>query len=264
MKTLEYPVAWWRAYSAFSGYRRLLRANSASRPQSGGQRGQALALVFVPGWASNAGVGRPLLAELAAELSPLESTAWHCPWPTDSLLHSEKVQMLRAVLLRAEAAGAEHIALIAHSYGGLVAATTLLDYAPKSALTTEIITLNTPFRGPRKGLLFLGQLLTRLRRGLSNDPELDFMSPDSEALRALRERLTSSSRGFRLRTLTSAHDEFVAHASGQLAGAELAADGLQSLQGHTGLLVRPRERKILVKALAAALRDDHHYDSQSQ
>ena len=218
---------------AFLGYRRLLRDEPGPYRPAGDAPVARYGLLFVPGWASNAQVGRPLFEVISSHLG--EAQEWFCDWNTEPRPHDEKVNAVLDMLAAMHSHGHEYIVVIGHSYGGLVASNAMLqwDGPHENAL---LLTLNTPFGGPRKGLITMGRWLTWWRRGLPDDPELAFMNPTSKDLIDLRAGLAD--RRFQFRTLLSQQDEFVASDSGLWPGTEVETE---ALWGHTGVLVRPGE-----------------------
>ncbi|MEZ6196838.1 MAG: hypothetical protein R3F20_14110 [Planctomycetota bacterium] len=110
------------------------------------------------------------------------------------------------------------------------------------------MTINTPFGGPRRGLVGLGRALDLLLEGRAGDEELAFLSRGCREREALVERLAAAP--FPILAVAARDDEFVSRGSATRVGEPLVDPAWRN---HTGPLVREGQRRALVEALSARL-----------
>lgn len=239
--------SWGRGLRNLPAFRRASRDWDRRPCDLAGGGEDAAVGVFVPGWSTSAGVGAELMQRLARRCGL--RAVHYCGFGPAPQPHEDKRAEVVALLDREELRAAPRVIVVAHSYGGLIAAAALLDsdLAPRC----HLFTLNTPFLGPRPLMVPAGHVLSLAMRGRWGDEELRFMRGKGDALRRLRDRLAG--RSFRLTTIAAPEDELVSERSATIAGCEVL---LEHARGHTGLLVRPAEIDEVAACIAArACRD---------
>jgi pimeloyl-ACP methyl ester carboxylesterase len=238
--------AGWGALGNFPRFRRLSRKSLPPLDFRPDQPGPILD--FVPGWRSAAGVGEPLLRGLGAALEAAALT--FAPFDPQPRGLAPKAAELRARWRAFPFDQGRHLVVIGHSFGGLIAARALLDATRDGAFDrgreVVLVTINSPFGGPRWGLGTAGRLLSFLLDGRAGDPELGDMDRRSSGLKALREQLRAAP--FPVLSVSSRDDEFVARASACVGSTHLSDPHWTC---HTGPLVRPEQRASLVENLAS-------------
>jgi len=104
--------------------------------------------------------------------------------------------------------------------------------------------VNSPFHGPRPWTPAVGRFIDLVRWRSRRDAQLDFMAPENPARRELLRGLAATGRRFL--TLSSESDQLVAPGSSLLPGRGRI---LPDVCGHNAVLVAPRSRQALVRAV---------------